>query len=272
MAKRKKSPVATIATFAIAAASIAAPYIAPATILGSTTLGAVTTGAVLGVGGGAITSAISGQNVLKGALTGGLIGGVGAGIGAGVGDLFSPTAQQVGQAAYTMGPSFSGASSVAPGLGASTIPGAAKSLTSTTLGALTRGSTLGQSLQSGVLGAIPGVAGSGLGFTAEQFAPGTGLSDIARRVGSQVVGTGIQDVFGEQRGSGTFGYTQQQPPRATASPTQTDVAPYALSQALRTAPDLGYSPGAAILGASGGGEGASQNVWNIKSLRSDYEE
>jgi hypothetical protein len=48
------------------------------------------------------------------------------------------------------------------------------------------------------------------------------------------------------------------------------VAPYALSQALRTAPDLGYSPGSAILGASGGDQEQSKNVWNIKSLRSDY--
>jgi hypothetical protein len=270
MAKRKKSPVSIIATVALGAATIAAPYIAPATILGSTTLGAVATGAVLGTGGGAITSAISGGNVLKGALTGGLVGSIGAGIGAGVGDLFSPSAQQLGQAAYTMGPSFSGASSVAPGFAASTIPGAAKSIGQTTAGALLRGSNLGQALGAGALGAVPGAAGASLGFTVDQFAPGTDLGRVASGVGSQVVGTGIQDIFGEQRGSGTFGYAQPSGARTATNSTQTDVAPYALSQALRTAPDLGYSPGSAILGASGGDQEQSKNVWNIKSLRSDY--
>lgn len=268
---RRKSPVSIIIAVAAVAVTIAQPELAPATILGSTTLASAATGAVIGAGAGTLSSAVSGGNVLRGALTGGITGAVGGAVGSGVTDFLSPSATQLANAAYLTGPSFAGAASISPTAAALTpVAGqAAAQLSGRTAQALLSGNSLGQALQQGAISSIPGAV-TGAAFNAADFGLPAPIEAAARGVSNQVVGSGVQSIFGAQRGSDSFGQTPQSP-SPTAPPTQTDVASYALSQALRTAPDLGYSPGAAVLGGSGTDNRPEQSVWNTKSLRYENE-
>lgn len=221
-------------------AAVFAPIIAPTVFSG------VLGGALLG----GATAAISGGDILKGAVTGGIGGAVSSGLQGALGS------QAVGE--------FSGAA-VQPGAIEATFPGLSPASTAS----LARGlSTAGGSLASQLAGGAPlpqalkqaGATGISGGISEYLYGTPTSASESAAK---QATTTGLQRLLSPATqyvgtttrpdstvgGVGT-GQTASQAPGPGSA---------ALAQALRT------DPGAPLFGTDS--EGRQRKVWNVESLK-----
>lgn len=232
--------------------AVVAAFVAPtlATSIGTSmglagTAAAAAGGAVIGGG----TAALSGGNVLKGALTGGIGGAVSSGLQSSLGST------PVGE--------FSGAA-VQPGVIQSTFP----ELSPASTGALARGlSTAGGSLASQLAGGAPlsqslkqaGASGIAGGLTEYLYgSPSSGTGTGGNAAERQFTQMALSKVL-----SPDISYVSKTPTGGAAStgqPAQSaGPGSAALAQALRV------DPGAPTFG--GDSEGRQRKVWNVESLK-----
>lgn len=206
--------------------------------------GDITTGLIKGAAGtaaGTAANLIGGQKFGQ-ALKGGAVSGIASGVASGVGnEVFNQgsVANQLGQP--------SGRTQMSPfeqqmqpmGLNPNLVPNAP----TTFPGFDASPSFLEQKIQQGSTGAL-----------------------------QQGIQTGLNDLVGPSPSGGGQSATPNFTNSPTFNPTPTDVAlgggspsVAALAQALRTVPDLGYSPGGPVFGSDA--SKANRKVWNKASLR-----
>lgn len=260
---------------AVEAATFVIADIAAGTILASaagelTLAGAAVAGAVGGAAGGAVSAAVSGGDVGKAALTGA----VGGSVGGGVGNL-----AQGSSAIGGVAQEISDATGIAPSAAQAGVTGAIRGAVGTTATDLISGKPLGQSLKEGGIAGVAGGVASGTGSAVFGDSQGSksDVSNIGQNLATSALKTGLQTGLTDLTGGS--GQTQQSASQTAPAPstgtTGFDLAPptqggstpsvAALSQALRTVPDLGYSPGGPVFGSES--TEAPKKVWNQASLR-----
>jgi len=252
----------TLSSVGITASTVGAAALGAAGITASTTVASVVGGTIIGAGTGALSAAVQGGDIGKGALMGAVSGGVGSGISGAVSQALSPGLSTIDlQGANYMPPEVGG--SVAVGRG---IASGLGRFGGTLAGGLAGGVPFDQALRSGAISGIAGGLGTGIGEATDLGQTGTAIL-------SGALGTGLSAAFGD---SGTS--------RAIAPSVQTGAGPAtqynlgALSQGVQTsglgsalfaAPGIGYSPGAPLFGTSESGQAPTRNAWGgeNKSLR-----
>ena len=247
--------VAAVASYSGVAATIAVSLEA----MGASALVAsVGSGVIVGAGTGAITSAIQGGDIAKGAL----IGGITQGVGAGVSNVIGGALSLPGVGEY--GPQLATGS---PALDAGILKGVTGAVTGGLGAGLSGGDPLRGALLGGATGGISGAAGQALGLgpmgtSALGGALGFGLS-AAFPTSKETQRSGIS----AQTPSGISAQTPYQP---TVSAPKAAGSSAALGNALSIAPGMGYSPSSTVFGASESDKPKS-NVWNVESLKGGAE-
>jgi len=228
----------------------------------SAVVASIGTGTIIGAGSGALSAAIQGGDIAKGALYGGITGGVGAGITAGLTDaLGGSVGIQPGGAGY-VAPTLGGSETLAAGA----IKGVSGAVTGGLGAGLSGGDPLRGALLGGVTGGISGAAGQALGLGS------TGTSALG-----SALGFGLSAAFPEDQKTQTKGASAQTPYQPTAPSKATGLttnqilgsnAP--MGSALSISPGMGYSPSSAVFGASESDKPKS-DVWNVESLKGGAE-
>jgi hypothetical protein len=255
--------VAVVASLALSSVGITAASIgtallggtaAVAAIEGGTVIASVLGGAVIGTGTGALSAAVQGGDIGKGALMGAASGGIGGGISTAVGEALGASGVP-GTAGYVK-PSIGG--SEALGVGVSKGLGG---LAGGTSAALAGGQPLNSALKSGLIGGVSGGLSAGLG-------EGLGLGGLGSNALGGAISYGLGQAFKPSAQTRTAsaqpaqtGATGFQTPATQAAGTSS-----ALGSALFAAPGFSYSP---VMGGSSGEDKAPKNVWSEsdKSLR-----
>jgi hypothetical protein len=256
--------VAVAASFALSSVGITAASVgtallggatAVAAIEGGTVIASALGGTVIGAGTGALSAAVQGGDIGKGALMGAVSGGVGGGVTTALSQGLSPGISTIDLTGANYAPPEIAGSQA---LGAGVAKGVG-SFAGGTAGALAGGQPLSAALKSGLVSGI----GSGLGA-------GLGTAMDLGGVGQSVLG-----------GALSYGLGKAFQPSAQAKstiPTQVGATGFqspagqgtssALGSALFAAPGLSYSPGGPVLGGSSEDK-APKNVWSEsdKSLR-----
>lgn len=234
---------------------------AAATIIGATTIGEAVGGAIIGAGTGALSAAVQGGDIGKGAL-GGFIGGG-----------FTPVLTGAVSSALSPGTAFidlNGPVPMAPSVGGSEAFG--KGLASgigkfggSTLAGLATGQPIQQALKSGLVSGLAGGLGTGIGAATDLGSTGTSLL-------SGALGFGLSQAFAPSAKATSI---------SAQAPTQAPTTQYnlgslssgapsgGLGSALFAAPGFGYSPGSPVFGTSEGDKAPTQKAWGgeNKSLR-----
>ena len=252
-----------LSSVGITAASVGTALLGGATavaaIEGGTVIASALGGAVIGAGTGALSAAVQGGDIGKGALMGGISGGVGGGVTTALSQGLSPGMSSIDLTGANYAPPEIAGSQA---LGAGVAKGVG-SFAGGTAGALAGGQPLSSALKSGLIGGVGSGLGAGLG-TAMDLG-GTGQSLLGGAI-SYGLGKALQPSGSTSSPSqvANLGVSGTQTPS-----TQTAGASSALGSALFAAPGIGYSPGGPILGGSGGEDKAPKNVWSEtdKSLR-----
>lgn len=275
---------ATTATTAALTAITSAAFVA-------TTTGAIISGAIGGAIGGAITGAVEGGDPGMGALTGAISGGAGGGVnvasegtspfvgglekaavGTGAGTLAGlATGEKFGQALKS-GAVSGIASGIASGVGAALDQGAN--------GPTERAGNervFGNEIPGGISApaiSTPPPSGSSTSPT-ERNGIDRQLSGAAQSALSYGIKSGLSDIFGSnvptpsspgQSTSPSFNQASVTTPNATNTTTPgNNPSINALTQALTTVGDLGYSPGGPVFGSQS--NAPQRKVWNQASLR-----
>ena len=239
--------IAAVASYTGVTAAISATLVE----LGASALVAsVGTGAIIGAGSGAISAAVQGGDIAKGALIGGVTGGVGGGISNVIGGALSSPG--VGE----YGPQLATGS---PALDAGLQRGITNFATGGLGAGLAGGNVLRGALLGGVSGGISGAAGTALELG------GTGTSALGG-----ALSTGLGAAFPEKQKAQTRGASTQMAYQPTASGKPTPGSSAVLGNALSIAPGMGYSPSSTVFGASESDKPKS-NVWNVESLKGGAE-
>jgi len=255
--------VGLVATFALSEIGITAATVgtallggsaAVAAIEGGTVIASALGGAVIGAGTGALSAAVQGGDIGKGALMGAVSGGVGGGVTTAVGEAFGASGMP-GTPEYVK-PSIGGSESL--GLGVSKGIGSFAGGAASTLAG---GQPLETALKSGLIGGVSSGLGAGLGTE-------LGLGGMQQSVLSGALGYGLGQAFQPSRSTSVAaqsagGVSGTQTPAST-SPSSIST----LGSALFAAPGFGYSPSGPVLGGSSEDK-APKNVWSEtdKSLR-----
>jgi hypothetical protein len=239
--------VAAVASYSGVAATIAVSLEA----MGASALVAsVGSGVIVGAGTGAITSAIQGGDIAKGALIGGITGGVGAGVSNVIGGALSLPG--VGE----YGPQLATGS---PALDAGILKGVTGAVTGGLGAGLSGGDPLRGALLGGATGGISGAAGQALGLGS------TGTSALGG-----ALGFGLSAAFPTSKETQRAGVSAQTPYQPTVSAPKAAGSSAALGNALSIAPGMGYSPSSTVFG-SGESDKPKSNVWNVESLKGGAE-
>lgn len=224
----------------------------------SAVVASIGTGAIIGAGTGALSSAIQGGDIAKGALIGGLTGGVGAGVTAGLTDaLGGSVGIQPGSPGY-VAPTLGGSGTLAAGA----IRGISGATTGALGSALGGGDPLRGALLGGATGGISGAAGQALGLGP------TGTSALGG-----ALGFGLSAAFPAEQKAQTRGVSAQTPYQPTTSGKTTSQAlgtGAPMGSALSIAPGMGYTPSSTVFG-SGESDKPKSNVWNVESLKGGAE-
>lgn len=258
--------VATIAlsSVGVTASTVGAAALGAAGITASTTVASVVGGTIIGAGTGALSAAVQGGDIGKGALMGAVSGGVGSGISSAVSQALSPGLQSIDlQGANYMPPEVGG--SVAVGRG---IASGIGRFGGTLAGGLAGGVPFEQALKSGLISGVSGALGTGIGEATDLGQTGTAIL-------SGALGTGLSAAFGDTSAASRPIMTAPQAAVATPA-TQYNLG--ALSQGVQTgglgsalfaAPGIGYSPGGPVFGTSESGQAPTRRAWGgeNKSLR-----
>ena len=258
-----------LSSVGITAASVGTAILGGATavaaIEGGTVIASALGGAVIGAGTGALSAAVQGGDIGKGALMGGISGGVGGGVTTALSQGLSPGMSSIDLTGANYAPPEIAGSQA---LGAGVAKGVG-SFAGGTAGALAGGQPLSSALKSGLIGGVGSGLGAGLGTAMDLGSTGQGILGGALSYGLgkalQPTGQSQQTYIPTQTSSlGGGGVSGTQTPGA-----QTTGASSALGSALFSAPGIGYSPGGPVLGGSGGEDKAPKNVWSEsdKSLR-----
>jgi hypothetical protein len=258
--------VGLVASFALSELGITAASVGTALLGGSTAVAAIEGGTVIasalggtviGAGTGALSAAVQGGDIAKGALTGAVSGGVGSGVTSGLSQALRPGMSSIDlTGANYAPPEISGSQA----LGAGVAKGVG-SFAGGTAGALVGGQPFSSALKSGLIGGVSSGLGAGLGT---EF----GLSGVGQSALSSALGYGLGSAFQSKPTSSTqiaSGVSGLQRPISTA-PSGTSSA---LGSALFAAPGFGYSPSGPVLGGADADSKAPKNVWSEtdKSLR-----
>jgi len=242
--------VAAVASYSGVAATIAVSLEA----MGASALVAsVGSGVIVGAGTGAITSAIQGGDIAKGAL----IGGITQGVGAGVSNVIGGALSLPGVGEY--GPQLATGS---PALDAGIQQGLTGAVTGGLRAGLSGGDPLRGALLGGVTGGISGAAGQALG-----------LGSMGTSALGGALGFGLSAAFPADQKAQTRGVSAQTPfqPTATGKTTSQALGTGApMGSALSIAPGMGYSPSSTVFG-SGESDKPKSNVWNVESLKGGAE-
>jgi len=255
--------VPVIATFVLAEIGITAATVgttllggtaAVAAIEGGTIIASALGGAVIGAGTGALSAAVQGNDIGKGALMGAVSGGVSGGVSTAVGEAFGASGMP-GTPDYVK-PSINGSESLGVGVsrGVGNFAGGVTS-------ALAGGQPLETALKSGFIGGVSSGLGAGLGTE-------LGLGGMQQSLLSGALGYGLGSAFQPSRSTSVAAQAAggasgiQSPTSGSPSSTST------LGSALFAAPGFGYSPSGPVLGGSSEDK-APKNVWSDtdKSLR-----
>ena len=216
----------------------------------SAVVASVGTGAIIGAGSGALSSAIQGGDIAKGALIGGITGGVGAGVSNVIGGALSTPG--VGE----YGPQLATGSTA---LDAGILKGVTGAATGGLDAALRGRDPLRGALLGGVTGGISAAAGNALGLGS------TGTSALG-----SALGFGLSAAFPEDQKAQTRGVSAQTPYQPKVSASQAFGAGAPMGSALSIAPGMGYSPSSTVFG-SGESDKPKSNVWNVESLKGGAE-
>ena len=255
-----------LSSVGITAASVGTAILGGATavaaIEGGTVIASVLGGAVIGAGTGALSAAVQGGDIGKGALMGGISGGVGGGVTTALSQGLSPGMSSIDLTGANYAPPEIAGSQA---LGAGVAKGVG-SFAGGTAGALAGGQPLSSALKSGLIGGVGSGLGAGLGTAMDLGSTGQGILGGALSYG---LGKALQPTGQSQQ---TYIPTQTSSLGATGTQTpgaQTAGASSALGSALFSAPGIGYSPGGPVLGGGSGEDKAPKNVWSDtdKSLR-----
>lgn len=257
--------VAIVAALALSEVGITAATVGTALLGGTTAVAAIEGGtiiastlggAVIGAGTGALSAAIQGGDIGKGALMGAVSGGVGAGVGAGISQALSPGMSTIDlNGANYAPPEIAGSQA----LGAGVTKGIS-SFAGQTAGALAGGQPLESALKSGLISGVSGGLGAGIGTEA-------GLSGTQQSLLSGALGFGLGKAFQPSRSTSVA--AQAAGPSGIQIPTATPGSSTStLGSALFAAPGFSYTPGGPVLGGSSDDK-TPKNVWSEtdKSLR-----
>jgi len=258
--------VGLVASFALSEIGITAASVgtallggsaAVAAIEGGTVIASALGGAVIGAGTGALSAAVQGGDIGKGALMGAVSGGVGSGVTSGLSQALSPGISTIDlNGANYAPPEIAGSQALGAGVakGVGSFAGGAAS-------ALAGGQPLETALKSGLIGGVSSGLGAGLGTE-------LGLGGMQQSVLSGALGYGLGQAFQPSRSTSVAaqsagGVSGTQTPAST-SPSSIST----LGSALFAAPGFGYSPSGPVLGGSSEDK-APKNVWSEtdKSLR-----
>lgn len=244
--------IAAVASYTGVTAAISATLVE---LGASAFVASVGTGAIIGAGSGAISAAVQGGDIAKGALIGGVTGGVGSGIGSALTEtLGGSVGIPAGQVGYTP-PTLNGSEALAQGV----IKGTSGAATGALGAALGGGDPLRGALLGGATGGISGAAGQALGLGP------TGTSALGG-----ALGFGLSAAFPTSKETQRSGITAQSPYQPTASGKPAPGSSAVLGNALSIAPGMGYSPSSTVFGASESDKPKS-NVWNVESLKGGAE-
>ena len=239
--------VAAVASYSGVAATIAVSLEA----MGASALVAsVGSGVIVGAGTGAITSAIQGGDIAKGAL----IGGITQGVGAGVSNVLGGVLSLPGVGEY--GPQLATGSTA---LDAGILKGVTGAVTGGLGSALSGGDPLRGALLGGATGGISGAAGNALG-----------LGPMGTSALGGALGFGLSAAFPTSKETQRSGISAQTPYQPTISGKSAPSGSAALGSALSIAPGMGYSPSSTVFG-SGESDKPKSNVWNVESLKGGAE-
>jgi len=239
--------VAAVASYSGVAATIAVSLEA----MGASALVAsIGSGVIVGAGTGAITSAIQGGDIAKGAL----IGGITQGVGAGVSNVIGGALSLPGVGEY--GPQLATGS---PALDAGILKGVTGAVTGGLGAGLSGGDPLRGALLGGATGGISGAAGQALG-----------LGPMGTSALGGALGFGLSAAFPTSKETQRAGVSAQTPYQPTVSAPKAAGSSAALGNALSIAPGMGYSPSSTVFG-SGESDKPKSNVWNVESLKGGAE-
>jgi len=265
--------VAVAASFALSSVGVTAASVgtallggatAVAAIEGGTVIASALGGAVIGAGTGALSAAVQGGDIGKGALMGAVSGGVGGGVTTAVSQALSPGLSTIDLTGANYAPPEIAGSQA---LGAGVAKGVG-SFAGGTAGALAGGQPLSAALKSGLVGGLGSGLGAGLGTALDLGSTGQSILGGALSYGLgralQPSGQSQQTYVPSQTAS--LGTSGTQIPTSTAQPVGTSSA---LGSALFAAPGFGYSAGGPVLGGSDAESKGPRNVWSEtdKSLR-----
>jgi len=239
--------VAAVASYSGVAATIA---VSLETMGASALVASVGSGVIVGAGTGAITSAIQGGDIAKGALIGGITGGVGAGVSNVIGGALSSPG--VGE----YGPQIATGS---PALDAGILKGVTGAVTGGLRAGLSGGDPLRGALLGGATGGISEAAGQALG-----------LGPMGTSALGGALGFGLSAAFPTSKETQRSGISAQTPYQPTISGKSAPGGSAALGSALSIAPGMGYSPSSTVFG-SGESDKPKSNVWNVESLKGGAE-
>jgi hypothetical protein len=216
----------------------------------SALVASVGSGVIVGAGTGAITSAIQGGDIAKGAL----IGGITQGVGAGVSNVIGGALSLPGVGEY--GPQLATGS---PALDAGILKGVTGAVTGGLGAGLSGGDPLRGALLGGATGGISGAAGQALG-----------LGPMGTSALGGALGFGLSAAFPTSKETQRAGVSAQTPYQPTVSAPKAAGSSAALGNALSIAPGMGYTPSSTVFGSSESDKPKS-NVWNVESLKGGAE-
>jgi hypothetical protein len=268
-----------LSSVGVTAASVGTAILGGATavaaIEGGTIIASALGGAVIGAGTGALSAAVQGGDIGKGALMGAVSGGVGGGTTTALSEALSPGISTTG--ANYAPPEIAGSQALGAGLAKGV-----GSFAGTTAGALAGGQPLESALKSGLISGVSGGVGAGLGRALDLGSMGSSVLGGALSYG---LGKAFQPSGQSSAPSRVAQLSQpSQPSQQYLAPSQTTTlgtsfaqpasgqalgTPSALGSALFAAPGFSYSAGGPVLGGSDTEAKAPRNVWSEtdKSLR-----
>jgi hypothetical protein len=268
-----------LSSVGVTAASVGTAILGGATavaaIEGGTIIASALGGAVIGAGTGALSAAVQGGDIGKGALMGAVSGGVGGGTTTALSEALSPGISTIDLTGANYAPPEIAGSQA---LGAGFAKGVG-SFAGTTAGALAGGQPLESALKSGLISGVSGGVGAGLGRALDLGSMGSSVLGGALSYG---LGKAFQP-SGQSSASSRVAQPSQ-PSQQYLAPSQTTTlgtsfaqpasgqalgTPSALGSALFAAPGFSYSAGGPVLGGSDTETKAPRNVWSEtdKSLR-----
>lgn len=270
-----------LSSVGVTAASVGTAILGGATavaaIEGGTVIASALGGAVIGAGTGALSAAVQGGDIGKGALMGAVSGGVGGGATTALSEALSPGISTIDLTGANYAPPEIAGSQA---LGAGFAKGVG-SFAGTTAGALAGGQPLESALKSGLISGVSGGVGAGLGRALD-------LGSMGSSVLGGALSYGLGKAFQPSQPSAPSRVYQpsqpSQPSQQYLAPSQTTTlgtsltqapsgqavgTPSALGSALFAAPGFSYSAGGPVLGGSDTEAKAPRNVWSEtdKSLR-----